>query len=208
MNVRLATQCLSESVGKILKSRYAESTATDELCLNMDKFFDIMNIRNESEGVKKRKPFLNPFRNINDERFSWLQDEFYLENWKSSVEKREGNFSRAERNKMFLSHQTYEGILISVYSIIESVKLLIQDGMKFVLTERFNQVVAEENFGSHRGVGRCNENPSLYQFGYDSNTLIMARSIVPMKGNTKGKYSQKRTVSWSNVDNTPLPKRK
>ena len=114
-------------MGKILKSRYAESTATAELYLNMDKFFDIMNIRNESEGVKKRKPFLNPFRNINDERFLWLQNEFlvYLENWKSSVEKREGNFSRAERNKMFLSHQTYEGILISVYSIIESVKFLI-----------------------------------------------------------------------------------
>ena len=109
---------------------------------------------------------------------------------------------------MFLSHQTYEGILISVYSLIESVQFLIQDGMKFILTERFNQDVAEENFGRHRGVGRRNENPSLHQFGYDSNTLRMARSIVPMKGNTKGKYSQKRTVSWSNVDNTPLPKRK
>ena len=169
-----------------------------------------MNIRNESDGVKKRKPFLNTFRNINDKRFLWLQNEFlvYLENWKSSVDKKEGNFSRAERNKMFLSHQMYEGILISVYSIIESVKFFIQDGMKFVFTEHFNQDVAEENFVSHRGVGRCNENPSLHQFGYDSNTLRMARSILPMKGNTKSKYSQKRTVSWSNVDNTPLPKRK
>ena len=124
------------------------------------------------------------------------------------MEKREGNFGRAERNKMFLSHQTYKGIFISVYSIIESVKFLIQDGMKFVLTERFNQDVAEENFGSHRGVGRRNENPSLHQFGYDSKTLRMARFIVQMKGNTKSKYSQKWTVSWSNVDNTSLPKRK
>ena len=121
----------------------------------------------------------------------WLQNEFllYLQNWKISVEKRKGNFGRADRNKMFLSHQTYEGIIISVYSLIESVQFLIQDGR-------------------HRGVGRRNENPSLHQFGYDSNTLRMARSIVPMKGNTKGKYSQRRTVSWSNVDNTPLPKRK
>ena len=69
MNVRLATQTLSESVGKILQSKYPESSATAELCLYMDKFFDIMNVRNESEGVKKRKPFLNPFKNINDERF-------------------------------------------------------------------------------------------------------------------------------------------
>ena len=94
----------------------------------------------------------------------------YFENLKSSVEKREVNFGRAERNKMFLSHKTYEGILISVYSVIESVKFLIQDGMKFVLTERFNQDVAEGNFGSHRGVGRRDENPSLHQFGYDRST--------------------------------------
>ena len=101
MNVRLATQCLSESVGKILKSRYAGSSATAELCLNMDKFFDIMNIRNESEGVKKRKPFLNPFRNINDERFLWLQNEFlvYLENWKSSLESGEKEIS-VEQNEI------------------------------------------------------------------------------------------------------------
>ena len=67
----------------------------------------------------------------------------YLENWKSCVEKSKGNFGRAERNKMFLSHQTYEGILIYVYSVIESVNFLLQVGMKFVLTERFNQDVAE-----------------------------------------------------------------
>ena len=98
MNVRLATQTLSESVGKILQSKYPESSATAELCLNVDKFFDIMNIRNESEGVKKRKPFLYPFKNINDERFIWLQNEFlvYLQNWKNSVEKRKGNFGRAD----------------------------------------------------------------------------------------------------------------
>ena len=107
------------------------------------------------------------------------------------MEKREGNFGRAERNKMFLSHQTYEGILITIYSVIESVKFLLQDGGTFVLTERFNQDVAEENFANHRGVGRRNENPSLHQFGYDSNTLRMARAVVPMKGNTKGKYSQR-----------------
>ena len=107
MNVRLATQTLSESVGKILQSKYPESSATAELCLNMDKFFDIMNIRNGSEGVK-RKRFLYPCKNINDERFIWLQNEFlvYLQNWKNSVEKRKGNFGRAYRYKMFLWHQT------------------------------------------------------------------------------------------------------
>ena len=53
MYVRQATQPLSASVGKCLQSKYPQSNATAELCLNMDKVFDIMNIRNESEGVKK-----------------------------------------------------------------------------------------------------------------------------------------------------------
>ena len=157
-----------------IKVYRVESTATAELCLNMDKFFDIMNIRNESEGVKKRKPFLNSFRNINDERFLWLQNEFlvYLENGKSSVE-REKEIS-VEQNEIKCFYHIKRTKEVSVYSIIESVKFLIQDGMKFVIR---------------------NENPSLHQYGYDSNTLRMARSMVPMKGNTKGKYSQQRSVS-------------
>ena len=211
MNVRLATQTLSESVGKILYQRYPEAHATAELCIKMDKFFDILNVRNETEGVRKRKIFLNPFRSIDDERFSWLENEFlcFLENWKTSIDNRTGNFGRVERNKMFLSHQTYEGLRITVNSVIESTKFLLSEGgMKYVLTERFNQDVAEENFGRHRGIGRRNENPTLHMFGYDSNTLRMARSVVPMRGNTKGAHTQKRRVSWSNVDHTPLPKRR
>ena len=35
--------------------------------------------------------------------------------------------------------------------------------MKFILTEHFNQDVAEEHFGSHRGVGRRNENLPLQE---------------------------------------------
>lgn len=51
MRVRLATQILSDSVGKVLTNSnyYSDTYATGELCLMMDKFFDIMNIRNEDE---------------------------------------------------------------------------------------------------------------------------------------------------------------
>ena len=43
---------------------------------------------------------------------------------------------------MFLSLQTYEGLQITVYSVIKVTK-----GMAFVLTSRFNQDVVEEYFG-------------------------------------------------------------
>ena len=76
--------------------------------------------------------------------------------------------------------------------------------MSFVLTEKFNQDCVEENCGRHRGLARRNENPSLFQFGYDSNTIRMLRSIVHVTGNTRGGCKEKRHVSWETVDETPL----
>ena len=68
----------------------------------------------------------------------------------------------AEKDKMFLSWKTYEGLQITVHSIIEAVKYLLGIGMSFVLTKRFHQNVLEECFGRHRSLGRRNDNPELY----------------------------------------------
>ena len=87
---------------------------------------------------------------------------------------------------MFLSYQTYEGLQITMHSVIETVRYLLKNGMSFLLTENFNQDCVEDNFGPNRGLGRRNENPSLFQFGYDSNTIHMQRSIV--RGNTRGGF--------------------
>ena len=108
---------------------------------------------------------------------------------------------------MFLSAQTYEGIRITVHSVIEATKFLLQSGFEFVLTEKFNQDVLEEYFGRQRGLGRRNDNPSLYQFGYNDNIIRMQRSVVPVTGNTVGAHQQKRKPSWYIVDNQPLKKR-
>ena len=112
MNVRLAAQVLSETVGKVLLvTGSAEVAATANLCLMMDKFFDFLNVRNTEEHKIKLKSFLRRYRNINDVRFAWL-DEFvqYLENLKTSTLEREGNFIQRNCEAMFLSWQTYEGL--------------------------------------------------------------------------------------------------
>ena len=58
MNVRLAAQVLSNSVGTVLNTYGSqEVTATAQFCLMMDKFFDCMNVRNTMEHQKKLKPF-------------------------------------------------------------------------------------------------------------------------------------------------------
>ena len=61
----------------------------------MDKFFDCLNVRNTTECTTKRKPDLKPYFDVDDERFSWL-DEFldYFALWKESIEERPGNHTR------------------------------------------------------------------------------------------------------------------
>ena len=59
---------------------------------------------------------LQPYYTEDDDRFDWLENTFlkYLADWKKSVENRFGDFSLADRAKMFLSHQTYYGIQMTV----------------------------------------------------------------------------------------------
>ena len=54
MNVRLASQVLSESVSRVIESFYfAYMHKTAELCKFADKFFYCMNVRNHSESLTK-----------------------------------------------------------------------------------------------------------------------------------------------------------
>ena len=191
----MAAQVLSNTVANILRLYYPQDTqGTSELCEKVDKFFDCLNVRNQMEGIKKRKPFLEPYRSVNDPRFEWLENSFlrYLSDWKESTINRPGNFTQNARERMFLSWQTYEGLRVTVYSVIEATKFLLGNGMPFVLTERFNQDVVEEYFGRHRSLGRRNDNPTMYQFGYNTNTIRIQRSVVPVTGNTRGAHKQKR----------------
>ena len=92
---------------------------------------------------------------------------------------------------MFLSQQTYDGIRITTHSVIGATKYLLNAGMPFVSTSRFNQDCLEEQFGLQRSLGRRSTNPSVFQIGYQSNTLRMQRSVVPATGNTRGTYKKK-----------------
>ena len=128
--------------------------------------------------------------------------------WKKSIACCEGKYSLSQRERMFISEQTYEGLQISTNSVLEVTKYLLNSGTSFVLTEKFNQDALEEYFGRHRSLGRRNDNPSIYEMGYNCNTLRIQRSYVPVTGNTKGAHKGKRKVSWKIVDNTALKKRK
>ena len=119
-----------------------------KFCLLMDSFFDIINICNIQSHEFKREPFLAPFTSVNDDQFDWLQNVFlkYFEDWLTSIEQHPGNFSRNARSNMFISWQTFEGLKITVHSIIEAVKFLLQHhGQKgFVKTHSKITLVSRE----------------------------------------------------------------
>ena len=123
------------------------------------------------EGNFKCKDALKPYTSCDDERLNWLENTFlkYLADWKKSTEDRPGNFSPIDRQKMFLSLQTYEGLQMTVYSVIEVTKFLLSKGMAFVLTNCFNQDVVEEYFGWQHSLGRRSDNPNIWQFGFNDN---------------------------------------
>ena len=211
MNVRLATQILSETTSQVLKHFYPAGTfGTSELCSNANMFFDCLNARNQYECVKQLNENCAPYRVVNDNRFTKLENFLsYLYKWKQSVKDRTGNFTDTEREKMFLSHQTYKGILITVKSTIEVVKYLIKDAkMPYVLTERFNQDPLEAYFGAQRMFGRRNNNPSAYQVGYNANAIRLLRSTNKVEGGNTNDRNKKSKRSWSIVDDQTLEKRK
>ena len=57
------------------------------------------------------------------------------------------------RNRKGLYHQTYEGLKITVHSVIELVKFLIMHKVSYVLVERFCQDPLENYFGKQRSSG-------------------------------------------------------
>ena len=70
--------------------------------------------------------------------FGWLQNVFLkYEDWLESIEQCSGNFSRNIRSNLCVSWQTFEGLQITVHSIVEAVNFLLQHHVKYVLIERF-----------------------------------------------------------------------
>ena len=151
-------------------------------------------MRSTKDHLRNRKPFLVPYTAEDDFRFNWLENEFlpYLNSWKGSIDHRPGQLTANAKTKMFLSRQTYEGLQITSYSVIEATKYLLREGVHFVLTERFRQDPVEEYFGNQRKLSRRNDSPDIRQFGYNANTIRTQRSMSCQSGNTQRKERQRK----------------
>ena len=183
MNVKLAAQILSSTVSCTLqKFGPPDAQGTAKFCEMMDKFFDCLNVRNTREHAMKQKPALMPYTSTDDERFGWLNNTFveYFKDWLSSIERKPGKYSKSDKANMFISYQTYEGLQITVKSVIELTKYLLSHGVQYVLTERFCQDPLENYFGRQRGIGQRKDNPTMRDFGYNDNAIRNQKVFLPI----------------------------
>ena len=96
----------------------------------------------------------------------------YFEEWLRLMEERPGAYTKSQKQKMLITPQTYESLKIIVHSVKKLVKFfLIMHKVSYVLTERFCQDPLGNYFGKQRSSGARKDNSSLYDFGYNDNTI-------------------------------------
>ena len=85
--------------------------------------------------------------------------------------------------------------------------LLIQPGVKFILSERFCQDPVELFFGKQCAQGGRNDNPTVQQFLQNTVSLRIQGTVAtdPTRGNCRKRLNDVTTI---NIDETPLPKRR
>ena len=106
--------------------------------------------------------FIQPYTSVDDVCFAWL-DKFldYFEQWKESIDERQGNFTQNDKSNMFISCQSYEGLQVTVHSCKEVCKFLLEQGISYILSERFCQDGLENYFGRQRAIGHRRDNPTV-----------------------------------------------
>ena len=80
---------------------------------------------------------------------------------------------------------------------------MLQQGIPYILSERFCQDDLENYFGKQRAIGRRSDNPTVHDFGKSDNTVENQFSIRPIGGNVQGLAEK-----INEICNEPLLKRR
>ncbi|XP_006814529.2 uncharacterized protein LOC102801316 [Saccoglossus kowalevskii] len=154
----------------------------------MDKFVDCLHVRCKEEYLRKKKPNLALYRNVNDPRLKWLEQDFlnYFTSWEEKISQWPGNFTKPQRSAMFISRQTMEGLKMTVKSFVETTKYLLNHGVQYFLSEKLCQDPLEAHFSNHRHRGGANNDPNVQAFGYQENAIRLQKShhLQCVTGNT------------------------
>jgi len=98
--------------------------------------------------------------------------------------------------------------LFTVHSLNDLVGFLLnQEGIEYILTERFNQDSLEGFFGQQRSRGCRNDNPSVNQFLENTQALVVQKSLAYGGSSNIAKKRKSAVLSLSPLSR-PLPKRR
>ena len=94
-----------------------------------------------------------------------------------------------------------------VKSFIALSRELLENGVPYILSEKFSQDPLEEHFCRHRSSIGSGDNPSLAVFQRQEVSLNLIRQelISDLRGNTEGRPEQRPKIR---VDDTRLPRKR
>lgn len=206
MTVRYAGQVMNNTVACDLELRqWPKITETVKFIREVNDFFDCINGAHSEHGNRTRNENLKPYTSQDDARFAKLQGFYrYLSDWKEEIDKKP-KFTREEKQKMFISEATFEGVEITVGGIIGAIIFLLSKGMKYVNARTFDQDCLEQYFGKVRAGLGGGTNPNVKRALELQNKL----SIAGETGSRKGFSGNTQTVNKSfAITDEPLEKRK
>ena len=104
-----------------------------------------------------------------------------------------------------LSDVTFFPFLVK--SFIEVTKLLLREGARYILSEKFSQDPLEEHFARHRRSGGSSDNMNLDVFGQQEVALNIIKSdlINDLRGNTQGRPDTRPAID---INDTRLPSKR
>ncbi|KAK3912214.1 Transposable element P transposase [Frankliniella fusca] len=214
MKVSLSSQVLSRSVAEALvenkdvsplKEVYSEELV--KLIRLLNKTFDCLNGSTDSKKKETNKD-LEAYVSAADPRFEFLELTFlgFLSDWEKSISRRAGKFSKQERSRMIISHQTLEGFKITIASFVQVVRFLLSRGSQHVSARKFNQDPLEQYFSTQRRARGSDDNPTLKQVLHTRLSLQAQGQGIYSSGRKGNTEVLKRPQD--NIDDSPLPVRK
>jgi len=213
MRVNLAAQVLSSSVAHALELQDNYQTKeTRTFVKNFDMFFDCLNVSTLFQARRSRKDTKAPYETVDDWRFKWLKDVFlkgYIETWLQESMAVDLP-TKDEKRRLCLSHQTIEGIKLTVNSFCELAPLLLSlDGVQYFLSEKLSQDPLEEYFNKQRSRCGAHDNPTLDDASRNFLAIDVAGSTLvrSMTGNTRGAQRGQAPIFDIN-DRRSLPRRR
>jgi len=172
--VKPAVRVLSRSVAKAFG--YFGETDQEDIVQIINDGFDVLNSANPRHPAAKLKSGLGMFEDEQIEALEKFQDLLLKIEW------REKNGCYTTTKKPF-----QKGLLCSIRSTIELFHEMKDEGVKYILTKRFNQDPVENTFSSLRRI-TPGQHPNLSEAIDRLRILMLKKNVKDLVNNNKASY--------------------